>query len=109
MLSRARDVLEPMFIESILPASGHGLLATQESWEELLDSMPNAAKDTVGARMKEKWPKSNTTPEEKWEELKKHLNIVFALKYLQFYHIHYLHMYIHDLLTHLHLLHHLVQ
>ena len=54
------------------------MLATQESWEELLDSMPNAAKDTVGARMKEKWPKSNTTPEEKWEELKKHLNIVFA-------------------------------
>jgi len=78
MLARARDVLEPMFIESVLPASGHGLLATQESWEEFLDTMPHVAKGTVGERMKKEWPKSKTTPAEKWEELKKHLKIVFS-------------------------------
>lgn len=78
MLARARDTLEPMFVKSVLPASGHGLLATQESWEEFLDTMPNAAKGTVGERMKSEWPMSETTPQEKWEELKKHLKIVYG-------------------------------
>lgn len=80
MLARAQEILEPMFIESVLPASGHGLLATQDSWEELLDTMPNAAKETVGERMKKEWGNSMTTPEEKWEELKEHMKIVFGSK-----------------------------
>lgn len=80
MLARARDILEPMFIESVLPESGHGLLATHEAWETFLDTMPDAAKDTVGQKMKKEWSNSNSTPQEKWEELKMHLGIVFGSK-----------------------------
>jgi DNA primase small subunit len=80
MLARARDILEPMFVKSVLPESGHGLLATQEACEALLDTMPDAAKETVGKKMKKEWYNSMTTPEEKWEELKMHLGIVFGPK-----------------------------
>ena len=31
-LQRAYEILEPWFISHILPASGHGLLATEERW-----------------------------------------------------------------------------
>ena len=71
-----------MFIESVLPESGHGLLATQENWEAFLDTMPNTAKDSVGEKLLETWssPQNKSTPEEKWQELKRHWEIVFGSK-----------------------------
>lgn len=82
MLSRAFDVLEPMFIESVLPESGHGLLATQANWEAFLETMPSAGKDSVGEKLAEEWasPKNKSTPAEKWAELKRHWDIVFGNK-----------------------------
>lgn len=74
MLSRAFQVLEPMFIEQIIPESGHGLLASSEEWEKLLQSLPDAA-DPVRNKMNENWSKSDSTPAEKWAELNRHLKI----------------------------------
>ena len=39
MLSRAFKILEPMFIESIIPEDGQGLLADEESWIKLLETL----------------------------------------------------------------------
>jgi len=74
MLSRAHELLEPMFIEQVLPESGHGLLATQDQWTALLATIPDAA-EAVRDNMIKKWRKELSTPEEKWTELKKHLQI----------------------------------
>eukprot|EP00980_Cylindrotheca_fusiformis_P026442 scaffold16171_cov116-Cylindrotheca_fusiformis.AAC.4 len=78
MLARARNILEPMFIEHVLPKSGHGLLATPQACEAFLETMPNAAKETVGENLKKEWCQSSDTPQEKWEELKKHMGVVFG-------------------------------
>jgi DNA primase small subunit len=74
MLRRSYEVLEPMFIEQVIPASGHGLLATEENWTTLLDSIPETAAK-VRNNLKESWSKKNdrSTPEEKWQELKMHM------------------------------------
>jgi len=80
MLSRAFDILEPMFIEHVLPESGHGLLASSEHWEPLLDTLPGAA-SIVRDRMIEHWSdpkKAPLSPAEKWAELKRHLSAVFG-------------------------------
>lgn len=80
MLTRAYEILEPMFIESILPESGHGLLASSEQWEPLLDSLPNSVAQ-VRDRMLQAWSGTEgalLSPAEKWEQLKRHLN--FFLK-----------------------------
>jgi DNA primase small subunit len=76
MLSRAYDVLEPMFIEDILPSSGHSLLAKKEHWDALLGSLPPAA-EPVATTLAKKWSSSNdgSTPAEKWAELKRYLSI----------------------------------
>lgn len=73
MLDRAFHVLEPMFIERVLPSEGHGLLSSQEQWTTLLESLPEAG-SPVRDNLLEIWNRSNSTPVEKWEELKKHLN-----------------------------------
>jgi DNA primase small subunit len=81
MLARAYDILEPMFVDSVLPESGHGLLASPDRWEPLLDSLPDAAKKLVGENMKQKWSGvkgCQTSPAEKWEELLEHLNVCFG-------------------------------
>jgi DNA primase small subunit len=78
MLVRAYEILEPMFVESVLPASGHGILDSPDHWEPLLDSLPDAARDLVGEKMRNKWATDPTTPAEKWEELKQHLNACFG-------------------------------
>lgn len=83
MLERAYDILEPYFLRDVLPASGHGLLATPEKWEALLDSLPKFARETVGANLKEKW--ARYTPQElsskdKWEQLLHHLRVKFDLE-----------------------------
>jgi DNA primase small subunit len=81
MLARAHQTLEPYFIEHVLPEDGHGLLATQESWEELLDTLPEQAKESVGSLLKQKWAKApyKTSPAEKWELIKRHLKVKFDL------------------------------
>jgi DNA primase small subunit len=84
MLERAYNILEPYFCRDVLPADGHGLLATQEQWNELLDSLPKAAKDTVGVNLKKKWDDALGTdrelsPEDKWKQLLQHLRVKFGL------------------------------
>lgn len=77
MLDRAVQILEPMFIQDILPSSGHGLLATSESWTELLSTLPPSA-SSVSESLLRKWNKegsSTTSPQEKWTELKRFLNV----------------------------------
>lgn len=76
MLSRAYAILEPMFVEHVIPESGHGLLATEESWEKFLQSIPAAA-EPVREKLTEVWsnPRNVSTPAEKWQTLKKHLTI----------------------------------
>jgi DNA primase small subunit len=64
-----------MFIRHILPASGHGILAKEEHWKELLATLPEAALP-VKEHLERKWKNaSSSTPAEKWAELKKHLEI----------------------------------
>ena len=71
MLSRAYKILEPQFVSCVLPAEGHGLLATRASWTKLLLTLPKSA-NPVAEKLEGKWasPKDDTTPQEKWAELK---------------------------------------
>lgn len=94
MLTRSYDVLEPYFCRYVLPGTdetsqddssigGHGLLATQDAWEELvLNSLPSRAKDTVGKNLMEKWsdPREakDLTAIEKWKTLLQHLRVKFG-------------------------------
>jgi DNA primase small subunit len=73
MLARAYSVLEPMFVKQVIPASGHGLLATEENWTEFLKSLPAAAEMVRD----NKWAQQGqrTSPAAKWAELKQHLQI----------------------------------
>jgi DNA primase small subunit len=76
-LQRAFDILEPWFISDILPASGHGLLATEERWKkDILDSMPEAGK-SVATILEKKWREDATitSPAEKWDQLKRHIKV----------------------------------
>ena len=73
MMNRAVEFLEPMFIEQVLPKSGHGLLATQERWEAFIEDIPETAM-MVREKLLERWNKSPSTPEEKWHQFKEHLN-----------------------------------
>ena len=70
MLQRAYDVLEPLFIEQVLPEAGHGLLASPDQWNALLETIPDAA---VGVRdtLSQKWAKAkhSSTPAEKWQQI----------------------------------------
>jgi DNA primase small subunit len=80
MLQRAFDALEPMFIEQVLPASGHGLLAEPVQWTMLLQSMPEAAA-IVRDKLAKEWSKDHSTlPAEKWVDLKRHLAIFCSAK-----------------------------
>jgi len=74
MLARALEILEPMFIEQVLPASGHALLATEEQWTTLLKSIPDAAAP-VREKLTAAWAEANSTPKEKWLQLKKHMQV----------------------------------
>ena len=71
MLSRAYKLLEPHFINSVLPEDGHGLLATRASWTKLLLTLPQSA-NPVSSKLEEKWgsSKDQYTPQEKWMQLK---------------------------------------
>ena len=76
-LSRAHAILEPHFVERVIPEDGHGLLATRASWTKLLLTLPKAA-HPVASKLEERWrsPRGtggSTTPMEKWKELKSEL------------------------------------
>lgn len=73
MLSRAYEVLEPMFIKQVLPASGHGLLASSDAWNNLIDSLPEQVQDMV----RKEWdkPTDDSTPAEKWDFLKMNIRV----------------------------------
>ena len=74
MLARAYTKLEPMFLQHVVPETGHKLLSTEEHWTKLLETLPDAAKP-VQEKMMAAWKDEDSTPEEKWATLKKHLNI----------------------------------
>ena len=65
-----------MFMDEVLPASGHGLLASEEEWTTLLNMLPEAAAP-VRNKILAIWAKkpSESSPREKWFELKRHLSI----------------------------------
>lgn len=70
MLQRAYDVLEPLFIQQVLPENGHGLLASLDQWNALLETIPEAAVG-VQERLSKKWATTgyNSSPTQKWHEL----------------------------------------
>jgi len=72
MLQRAYDVLEPLFIEQVLPSKGHGLLASPEQWNPLLETLPEAVREKVTKEWSN--PKCNSTPAEKWEGILTHIS-----------------------------------
>ncbi|GKY98667.1 hypothetical protein MPSEU_000823000 [Mayamaea pseudoterrestris] len=74
MLTRAFNILEPYFISNVIPASGHGLLATPDNWNSFLQTLPATASE-VREKLEARWNKSKDTssPDEKWIELKTHL------------------------------------
>lgn len=72
MMQRAYEVLEPMFVQQVLTSAGHGLLAKPEQWTTLLEAIPETARP-VHDHLLKSWSKSDSTPEQKWEQLKSHL------------------------------------
>lgn len=77
MMKRAMETLEPMFIKKVLPSSGHCLLAEKENWSALLATLPDCA-ERVRDNLETNWKTAESTPAEKWIELKKHLKIFTA-------------------------------
>ena len=77
MLQRAYDVLEPMFIEQVLPQSGHGLLASPDQWNALLETIPEQA---IREKLSANWskPKCKSTPLEKWREILNNIDAFLA-------------------------------
>lgn len=72
---RAFDILEPYFISNVLPSeNGHGVLASSEEWDKILDTLPDCAQK-VKEKLKAEWD-DETTPVEKWEELKDLLKFI---------------------------------
>ena len=79
-LQRAYHILEPWFIKEIIPASGHGLLSSEERWsKDLLDLIPEAGK-SVATLLGKRWREdpNESTPAEKWEQLKRHIRILIG-------------------------------
>jgi DNA primase small subunit len=74
MMQRAYTILEPMFVKMVIPSSGHAILADEDKWVALLNTLPDAA-ERVRDNLVKKWKKESSTPAEKWVELKKHLEI----------------------------------
>ena len=70
LFQKSFDILEPWFIDTILPKSGHGLLASPTQWEKLLSTLPEGAQP-IADKLSQKWlSKSNTsTPADKWQAL----------------------------------------
>lgn len=79
MLARAYSILEPMFVDSIIPEKeGQGLLANEENWMKVLNSLPSGGQ-IIRTNLAEKWNNNSNeslTPSEKWEDLKRQIGIV---------------------------------
>jgi DNA primase small subunit len=76
-LQRAYAILEPMFVSDIIPAGAHGILAFEEHWTDLLATLPPSA-SAVRESLEKKWKNDVTTPEEKWTELKRYLDVLIG-------------------------------
>jgi len=76
LLSRSYEILEPMFIESVLPDTGYGLLSKSENWNQLLSTLPPAGKK-VSQELLSKWnsPKDDSTAKQKWSELVRYIKV----------------------------------
>ena len=72
-LARAYAILEPHFVNHVLPESGHALLATHASSIKLLETLPKSV-STVMINLERKWRENPCTPKEKWRELKSELS-----------------------------------
>lgn len=76
MLQRAYKVLEPMFVKHMLPATGHGILATPEACRSFLQDLPETAAP-VRDKLLPKWTSAKqfakSTPEAKWNEVQQHM------------------------------------
>jgi DNA primase small subunit len=64
--ARAYDVLEPMFEEGVLGEEGQGVLDSENSWDTLLESLPD---EELAQRLRREM-KRLTTAEERWREIK---------------------------------------
>mmetsp|Transcript_8197 Transcript_8197/g.10051 ORF Transcript_8197/g.10051 Transcript_8197/m.10051 type:complete len:484 (+) Transcript_8197:89-1540(+) len=76
LLRKSYETLLPGFVESVLPMNGHGLLADPEKWKELLHTLPPAA-NAIIEKLTEKFDEDGdeTTPEDKWNDILKHVTI----------------------------------
>jgi len=73
---RAYNILEPLFLRDILPESGHGILATPSAWTALLSTLPMPTASSVVESLTRKWESDTSTSLEKWEELKRYLDVL---------------------------------
>ena len=75
-LQRAFDILEPWFVSDILPASGHGLLANENRWKELLDMIPEQGQH-IASVLEKKWSADDkdSSPAQKWDQLKNYIKV----------------------------------
>eukprot|EP00979_Chaetoceros_neogracilis_P007363 scaffold1542_cov251-Chaetoceros_neogracile.AAC.4 len=81
-LTRAYKILEPLFIRDIIPAGAHAILASEDHWTELLDTLPTSA-NAVRDSLVKKWKKEMSSPEEKWLELKRYLDVLIGKNKLE--------------------------
>jgi len=75
---RAYHILEPLFLRDILPESGHGILATPSAWTALLSTLPMPTASSVVESLTRKWESDDSTPLEKWDELKRYLDVLIG-------------------------------
>lgn len=80
LVARALGTLEPLFVAHVLPASGHGLLATEVDREELLGTLPPAARSAAD-KCREAWAghdddDADDVAAERWETLNRLLDVL---------------------------------
>lgn len=73
-LQRAFDIIEPMFVDQVLPESGHGLLSSLSKAEDLLDQLPETA-SSVKTSLLRKWSRDTSSPTEMWSDIKSYLSV----------------------------------
>ncbi|KAM3572696.1 hypothetical protein VYU27_005326 [Nannochloropsis oceanica] len=68
--ARAFDILEPMFEVGVLGEEGQGVLDSENSWDTLLDSLPD---EDLALKLRREMRRL-TTAEERWREIKTQLH-----------------------------------
>ena len=66
-----------MFVDDIIHEGAHGILSFEKNWTKLLETLPPAA-SAVKESLERKWKTDNTTPQEKWAELKRYLDVLIG-------------------------------